>query len=347
MSEAGEAVPSADVQVGKVFAWRRGFNAMFLIDLGVKLGLFRALADAPARPTDLANKLGLHEPYVATWCLTAYGFELLDAAADGAYRLAPHFDTILASPGHPRYLGGYAKLGTDFASEDFRALLGAFRDGGKIPFQGRSDAFAEVIAESTAGLHFITARKILPELPGLAERLAAGACLVELGCGVGRLLLALAKANPQAQIRGVDIDPTGLRRARQALATAGYGERVQVLEGELGAVIAPRSADALVMVEVLHEIAQPIRPRVLRACGEVLKPGGWIVILDETYPSTLAEARAPEFAFPLQTGFEELLWGNIIPTREEQERLLNDAGFEPPQRSLLGEGFTLLTARKR
>ena len=39
----------------------------------------------------------------------------------------------------------------------------------------------------------------------------------------------------------------------------------------------------------------------------VLKPGGWLLIVDETYPSSLEEARRPEFQFPLQTGFEELV----------------------------------------
>jgi hypothetical protein len=47
------------------------------------------------------------------------------------------------------------------------------------------------------------------------------------------------------------------------------------------------------------------------------------------------------------TGFEELLWGNVNPTREEQERLLRDAGLTGEiQRALIGEGFTVLTTRK-
>ena len=54
------------------------------------------------------------------------------------------------------------------------------------------------------------------------------------------------------------------------------------------------------------------------------------------------------FLFPLQTGLEEMMWGNIIPTREEQKRLLNDAGFTGTiNRSMLGEGFTLLSAQKQ
>ena len=110
----------------------------------------------------------------------------------------------------------------------------------------------------------------------------------------------------------------------------------------------PKEAfDVVLMVEVLHEISPEIRPAVVRGCADALRTGGWLVIVDETYPSTLAETRQPEFRFPLQTGLEELMWGNVIPTREEQERLLRAAGLSGRiERSLMGEGFTLLATQK-
>ena len=38
---------SADQQVARIFEWRRGFNTIHLIDVGVRLGLFKALAETP------------------------------------------------------------------------------------------------------------------------------------------------------------------------------------------------------------------------------------------------------------------------------------------------------------
>ena len=71
---------TADSQVARLFAWRRGFNAMHLIDLGVRLGLFKALAETPdVTAQQVADRLGLHAPYVGVWCMTAYSFELLEA----------------------------------------------------------------------------------------------------------------------------------------------------------------------------------------------------------------------------------------------------------------------------
>ena len=339
---------TADSQVARIFDWRRGFNTIHLIDLGIKVGLIKALKDAPdSTAQDLAGKLGLHAPYVETWCRTAYGMEILDADELGRWRLAPFFDVILASPTHPRYLGGYVRLGTEVAADDFQRLVDAFKSGGTKPFQGRGESFAQAIAESTWGLQVITAKKLLPELPELASRLQAGGAVLEVGCGTGNLLMQLARAFPAARCVGVDIDAESLNVAGEKIQQAQAGSRVQALQGTIASATQPETFDAVVMVEVLHEIAPHIRPQVIKEGAAALKPGGWMLIVDETYPSTLEEMREPQFKFPLMTGFEELFWGNVLPTREEQEKLLRDAGLSGPiQRSIIGEGFTVLATRK-
>lgn len=345
MAEAGREI-TADSQVARIFEWRRGFNTIHLIDLGVHLGLFRALAQTPGlNGAELASQLGLHAPYVEVWCKTAYGLEILDADAAGKYRLAPYFDTILASPTHPRYLGGYVRLGTEVAADDFRRCREAFKSGSVKPFQGRGDHFKQAIAESTQGLQVVTAKKIMPGLKGLADRLAGGGSVLEIGCGTGNFLLQVAKAFPNARCAGVDIDDDSLAIAREKVKKAGLAERITIHKEKVND--AAVSFDACVMIEVLHEIAPEIRPAVVGAAARTLKAGGWMVIIDETYPTTLDEARRPEFRFPLQTGFEELIWGNVIPTREEQEKLLRDAGLKGAiNRELIGEGFTVLTVQR-
>jgi len=340
--------PTADSQVARIFEWRRGFNAMHLIDVGIHAGLFRALAAAPGIDShSLASQLGLHAPYVKVWCTTAYSFGLLEADGETSFRLAPFVNEILANPSHPRYLGGYVQLGTRFATDDYRHALDGFRSGATSPFQGRSAEFARVVAQAIAGVNVMVARKILPGLPSVAEKLNAGGSLLEVGCGTGNLQIQIAKAFPAARCAGIDIDPTGIQCAREAVRQAGLSDRITILEGDVAASVPSQSFDVVVMVEVLHEIAPDIRPRVVAGCANALRKGGWLVIVDETYPSTLQESRQPEFLFPVQTGFEELMWGNVVPTRVEQEQLLRAAGFVGPiDRSLLGAGFTLLATQR-
>jgi SAM-dependent methyltransferase len=338
---------SVDEQVARIFTWRRGFNAVFLIDIGVELGLFKALAEKPGRTSaQIAADLKLHSPYVDVWCMTAFGLGLLDADEQRQFRLTAHMDKILASPGHPRDLTGYIRLGTAFMTEDFELCRKAFHTGEIVPFQGRSHAFAETIGDAIGGLHAATARKFLPDLESMAERLKKDASVLEVGCGTGRFLMQLAKAWPNARCTGADIDPTGVEIARNKIGMAGMESRVEVIESDVGD-LPEASFDAVVMIEVLHEIAPKIRQHVINGCAHVLKPGGWLLIVDETYPSNLEEARRPEFQFPLQTGFEEMTWGNVIPTREEQEQLLANAGFKgAPNRVLIGEGFTILSIQR-
>ena len=349
MSKAGTSKEgiSVDEQVAKIFAWRRGFNTIFLIDIGVDLGLFKALAENPDRtPQDVAEQLKLHPHYVDVWCMTAFGLGLLDADEQRRFRLAPHFDKILASPGHPRDLTGYVRLGTAFMTEDFERCRKAFHTGDTVPFQGRSHDFADTIGDAIGGLHAATARKILPDLPEMTPRLESGANVLEVGCGTGRFLMHMAKAWPKAHCTGIDIDPTGIEIARKNISAAGLQSRVEVIAGDI-ADLPKAGADAVVMIEVLHEIAPQIRQHVINGCAQVLKPGGWLLIVDETYPSTLEEARRPEFQFPLQTAFEEMTWGNVIPTREEQEQLFANAGFKgAANRALIGEGFTILSIKR-
>lgn len=347
-SEAGTQGITAETQVAKIFEWRRGFNAMHLIDLGIQLGLFETIAQYPdSVPETIAGRLNLHVPYVSTWCTTAYSFGLLEANADRAFRLGPFLEEILAKPDHPRYLGGYVQLGTQFATDDFRFAVEAFHTGATAPFQGRSPAFADLIAQAIAGVNALVARKILPGIPDVARALNDGGALLEVGCGTGKLQLQIAKAFPTARCTGLEIDPTGIAAAREAVRRAGLADRVSIVQGDVAYAVARDSFDVVIMVEVLHEIAPAIRPSVVRGCINALRPGGWMVIVDETYPSTLEEARLPEFLFPIQTGLEELVWGNIVPTKEEQEQILRDAGFVGPiDRSLFGAGFTLIRAQK-
>jgi 2-polyprenyl-3-methyl-5-hydroxy-6-metoxy-1,4-benzoquinol methylase len=191
---------------------------MFLIDLGVRLGLFRAFAEkSGATPREIAVKLGLHLPYLEVWCTSAYGLELLEVNADSRFRLAPSWESILANSMHPRYLGSLVQLLTEFATEDFRRCLEGFRSGGTVPFQGRSNTFARLVVEATAGLNVVIVRKVLPVLPGLVDRLNRGGMILDVGCGSGGLLIQLARAFPKSRFFGIDIDPTGLAAARVAI----------------------------------------------------------------------------------------------------------------------------------
>lgn len=349
MTEGAETV-SPEQQTDLMWDYLKGFHAVHLIDIGVKLGLIEAIAAAENGITAdaLAAKLGLHPPYVDIWCRTAYSYRLLDGedSAPPSFALAPHLDTILADRRHPRYLAPYFQGATSFYSEDFATYPDRFRDGGVYSYQDHGQAFSDAIATTTAGFHGVIARRMLPAIPGLKDKLAAGARVLDMGCGAAGLLMRIAEAHPGATCVGVDVDRHGIALANERIAAAGLGGRVSVELVDGGEIGHENAFDVVTLFEVLHEIPVAARAGVIANCHKALKPGAPLFILDETYPSGLAGLREREYALAVQTAFNELIWGNVVPTADDQDALLRDAGFARIERAQIATYFTMITAWK-
>jgi SAM-dependent methyltransferase len=240
------------------------------------------------------------------------------------------------------------RLGTEVAADDFQRLVEAFKGGAVKPFQGRGESFAQAIAESTWGLQVITAKKLLPGSSGPGNSIAGLAARFSRSDAAPAICSCCSpnRFRP-AQCVGVDIDRESLDIARRQDSSG------RLRRSRAGAPRDGRCSDAAWNLRRRRDGRGAARNRtahpatVVKESAAALRPGGWMLIVDETYPSTLEEMRKPEFKFPLMTGFEELYWGNVLPTREEQEKLLRDAGLTGAiQRTIIGEGFTVLAVQK-
>ncbi|WP_433206202.1 class I SAM-dependent methyltransferase [Dactylosporangium sp. CS-047395] len=115
---------------------------------------------------------------------------------------------------------------------------------------------------------------------GLVVRFAApraGEVVVDVGCGTGSLGRLLSTVEPGARIVGVDPDPEVLAIARRKTEAVEWRVgRGDALAGMLG----PDMADVVVSSLVLHQCPMAVKRSILRAMGEVLRPGGRLVIAD-------------------------------------------------------------------
>jgi len=62
--------------------------------------------------------------------------------------------------------------------------------------------------------------------------LEAGGSVLEMGCGTGRNLIAVARAYPRAELFGFDISEEMLKTARAAVTLAGLADRIQLRQGD-------------------------------------------------------------------------------------------------------------------
>lgn len=338
---------TAERQSAMVWTYIKGFHATHLMGTGIEAGLFAAIDKrGAASAAEIAAELGLHAPYVATWCRTACAYELLDADGPENFRLAPFMREILVATGDPRHIGAYVTVMQRYGGPDLADHARLYRDGGVFTFQQHGRDFSDLIAATTGGLQTFVARRLLPGVAGVRAQLEAGGRLLDVGCGAAGLMMRIAQAWPNVRCHGVDVDAHGIAAARARIADAGLAERVTV--AQVGGETAQDAGafDIATMFEVLHEIPLEHREAVMAQTFQALKPGGLFFILDETYPSTHADLRKPEYAFSIQTAYNELTWGNVVPTRDVQEALLTGAGFRAIERTMVAGMFTLLTARK-
>jgi demethylmenaquinone methyltransferase/2-methoxy-6-polyprenyl-1,4-benzoquinol methylase len=119
----------------------------------------------------------------------------------------------------------------------------------------------------------------------LAERAvpAAGARVLELGCGTGALTEQLLARD--ARVVAIDQNPEMLDRARERLGQV-EDDRLELVECTAAEIdrFGEASFDAVAASLVLSEMSASERGYVLKAVARALRPGGVVVIGDEVVP---------------------------------------------------------------
>jgi ubiquinone/menaquinone biosynthesis C-methylase UbiE len=109
----------------------------------------------------------------------------------------------------------------------------------------------------------------------------AGEKILEIGCGTGHALTALADAvGPEGKAFGLDLSDRMVRLAKKNLEEAGLLERTRLRCGD--AVQLPYAAetmDGVFMSFTLELFDTPEIPKVLKECKRVLRAGGRIVVV--------------------------------------------------------------------
>jgi len=332
-------------QMKLLMQYHVGYIATHLIRLGVDSGMFAALAARREGVTgeELGGELGYDVHYTEHFLRAACALELVDyEASDGRFRLASHMGVFLAAPDNYRYMGNLAHLyilgGRDFAyMEDY------LRTGETSTFQGHDEQLIVAASNATEGIAQFVVRAIVPRLPGIRGR--DDIQVLDVGCGAGAIVVALAKAFPRGRVVGLDIEPRLVERAVARITEAGVQDRAEARVAAAESLEEENAFDLVTMIQVLHETKQEARDSILARAYAALCPGGVLVIVDEPYPNTLSELRDAPGA--VLTQFVEVFMGNLLLSPDEQKCIIEKAGFEVLSQMVPAPGLICVTIARK
>lgn len=156
----------------------------------------------------------------------------------------------------------------------------------------------------------------------VADQVKTPTRILEIGCGTGKNLVALADAFPGAKITGLDLSADMLDCARASIAP--FADRIELLHRPYDGPVADeeRKFDLIVISYALSMI-NPGFDEVIRLCRGDLREGGVIAVVD--------------FHETRWTWFRK--WMGVNHVRMEGQILAQlDAGFEAVVRQI-GEGY--------
>jgi demethylmenaquinone methyltransferase/2-methoxy-6-polyprenyl-1,4-benzoquinol methylase len=207
----------------------------------------------------------------------------------------------------------------------------------------------------SAGLDTYWRRCVARRVGGYAAQ-----AILDVACGTGSVLQQLVHyCPPTTQLLGVDLTAAMLQVGRRRLAKAALGRDLHLCAGDAHALpYAEQSCDVVTMVFGVRNFANP--HAALAECYRVLRPAGYLCIVEFSWPSRYAwhllygmyfRYILPLIAWPLsgeRTAYRYLR-DSVLAFRQQTclEVLLRQVGFINVGGEPLSGGITTLyTGRK-
>jgi demethylspheroidene O-methyltransferase len=309
----------------RLFDLCAGFVYTQTLLAGVRLGLFDALAAAPATREALRDRLGLDDDGIDRLLGAARALELVEPRPGGRIGLGPLGAPLVGNAALAAMLEHNALLYDDLR-DPVAVLRGTgptrlgrywgYGDGAELPTPPNEGGAAAYSALMTASQPLVAA-EVLDAYDVCGHRR-----LLDIGGGEGAFLEAAAERVPHLELALFDL-PAVAERARARLRAAGLAARATTHAGDFLRDPLPGGADLATLVRVLHDHPDDVARRLLRAAYDALEPGGTLIVAEPMSGVPGAETVGDAyFAFYLRA-----MGRGRTRTPAEYERMLREAGF--------------------
>ena len=298
-------------------AMAQGAQSLAIAYIGVVNGLFAALkglgqADANA----LASAARMDAAYVRRWCDAAYAFFYLEAEGD-TFRLAESGAAMLPdAQGTLMPMAAQAILNMHMAERGAALMRTGARPGERVMAERETllPWFGPMLEASFSEFFEQT---ICPNVPIFAEVDARGGLVVDLGCGNGWYLRALARRCGAVHGLGLDGFDENIAQANRLAAAEGFGDRLRFASGDAHAFSLEAPADIIAMNRALHHVWEAGGRPFIRRLRENLRPGGAAIIWEPDWPANRAALRAPSRRGLAFQNLSEHMQGNHLLCADE------------------------------
>jgi 2-polyprenyl-3-methyl-5-hydroxy-6-metoxy-1,4-benzoquinol methylase len=245
--------------------------------VGDRLGLYRALADGPAQPRELAERTGTTTRYIDEWLRgqAAGGYVEYDPQT-GAYSLTPEQAFALTDPDGAVFAPGAFELALGTLRAEERVAQ-AFLTGAGIGWHEHDEGvFSGCERFFRPGYTANLVASWLPALDGVVAKLGAGARVADIGCGHGASTTLMAQAYPNSTFTGSDYHEGSVIQARKRAADAGLAGRA-TFDVASAQTFSGGPYDLVTSFDCLHDMGDPVG--AARHIRQLLAPDGtWMVV---------------------------------------------------------------------
>jgi len=257
--------------------------------IGHRLGYYKALAEAPATPGELAARTETDPRYVAEWLRGQAAGGYVDHDGD-RYTLSEEQAFALANPEGPLYMPGAFLLALGALRAEPR-ITAAFRSGAGLAWSEQdADVFVGCEQFFRPGYIGNLVPAWIPALDGVEAKLQAGAKIADVGCGLGASSVLMAKAYPKSTVHASDYHQGSIELAHKRAADAGVADRVS-FEAAGAQQFGGDRYDLVTTFDCLHDMGDPLG--AARHILSALAPEGTWMIVEPAAGDTVEDNMNP------------------------------------------------------